>query len=47
LLYCAETIHDVVSYCLDKGQQLSIKLGYIPLPDNVKTLVAKAAQNIQ
>jgi phosphate transport system substrate-binding protein len=43
----AEAIRDVVAYCLEEGQQASTKLGYIPLPDDVKTRVAKAAQQIQ
>ena len=43
----AEAIRDVVHWCLTEGQTLSGKMGYIPLPDNVVEIVAKASQNIQ
>jgi phosphate transport system substrate-binding protein len=43
----AEAIRNVVHWCLTAGQTLSGKMGYIPLPDNVAEIVAKASQNIQ
>ena len=43
----AESIRDVVQWCLTEGQTVSGKMGYIPLPDNVIEIVAKASQNIQ
>jgi phosphate transport system substrate-binding protein len=43
----AETIRQVVQYCLNDGQRLSGKMGYIPLPANVVQVVSNAANNIQ
>src|SRR5262245_44063181 len=43
----AETIRDVVQYCLTEGQKVSSKAGYLPLPESVVVVVAKAANNIQ
>jgi phosphate transport system substrate-binding protein len=43
----AETLRQVVQYCLTEGQKMSEKLGYIPLPENVVQVVSKAAENIQ
>jgi phosphate transport system substrate-binding protein len=43
----AQTIRDVVQYCLTDGQKMSTKLGYIPLPPEVVQGVSQAAQNIQ
>jgi phosphate transport system substrate-binding protein len=43
----AQTIRDVVQYCLTDGQNMSVKLGYIPLPAEVVQGVSHAAQNIQ
>ena len=43
----AETIRNVVRYCLTEGQKVSSKMGYIPLPNAVVDAVAKAADNIQ
>jgi phosphate transport system substrate-binding protein len=43
----AEAIRNVVQYCLTTGQQISGRMGYIPLPSNVVERVAKAANNIQ
>ena len=38
----AETIRDVVKYCLTEGQKVSGKMGYIPLPDKVVQVVSNA-----
>jgi phosphate transport system substrate-binding protein len=43
----AETIRDVVKYCLTDGQKISSRIGYIPLPENVVQTVSTAAQTIQ
>ena len=43
----AETLRDVVKYCLTDGQKLSSRMGYIPLPDPVVQTVSTAAQTIQ
>ncbi len=43
----AETLRDVVEYCLTEGQKMSPKLGYIPLPQNVVEANRAAAKNIQ
>jgi phosphate transport system substrate-binding protein len=43
----AETIRNVVQYCLTDGQKMSAKMGYIPLPANVVQVVSKALDNIQ
>jgi phosphate transport system substrate-binding protein len=43
----AETIRQVVQYCLNDGQRLSGKMGYIPLPANIVQVVSDAANNIQ
>jgi phosphate transport system substrate-binding protein len=43
----AETIRQVVQYCLNDGQRLSGKMGYIPLPANIVQVVSNAANNIQ
>jgi phosphate transport system substrate-binding protein len=43
----AQTIRDVVQYCLTTGQKVSAKVGYIPLPAEVVQVVSKAAENIQ
>lgn len=43
----AETIRNVVQYCLTDGQKISAKMGYIPLPANVVQVVSKALDNIQ
>ena len=42
----AETIRDVVRYCLTEGQKMSGKMGYIPLPTNVVQVVSRALDNI-
>ncbi len=42
-----ESIKKMLEYCLTKGQQMSEKLGYIPLPENVVEAVRKASVNIQ
>jgi phosphate transport system substrate-binding protein len=43
----AETIRNVVKYCLTDGQKVSGKMGYIPLPDEVVQVVSTALDNIQ
>ena len=43
----AEAIRQVVKYCLTEGQKVSGEMGYIPLPDKVVEMVAKAVNNIQ
>jgi len=43
----AEALRKMVVYCLDEGQKLADKAGYIPLPSNVVELVRKASANIQ
>lgn len=42
----AEVLRKMVSYFLEEGQKLSLKFGYIPLPENVITKVQKASMNI-
>ena len=43
----AETLRNVVKYCLVDGQKMSGKMGYIPLPENVVQVVSRALDNIQ
>ena len=43
----AEALKKMVGYCLDEGQKIADKAGYIPLPTNVVEKVRKASQNIQ
>jgi phosphate transport system substrate-binding protein len=43
----AEAIREMVKYCLTEGQKVSGELGYIPLPNQVVDVVAKAANHIQ
>jgi phosphate transport system substrate-binding protein len=42
----AEALRKMVEYCLDEGQKISEKAGYIPLPDNVVERVRAASANI-
>lgn len=42
-----EWIHKLIDYCLYKGQAISDKAGYIPMPETVVKKVAAAAKNIQ
>jgi phosphate transport system substrate-binding protein len=37
----------MVTYCLDEGQKIADRAGYIPLPPNVVEIVRKASANIQ
>lgn len=37
----------MVAYCLDEGQKIADKAGYIPLPTSVVEKVRKASQNIK
>jgi phosphate transport system substrate-binding protein len=43
----AEALRKMVNYCLDEGQKIADKAGYIPLPPNVIEKVRAAAANIQ
>lgn len=43
----AEALRKLVNYCLDEGQKIADKAGYIPLPANVVEKVRVAANNIQ
>ncbi|MFH0785080.1 MAG: phosphate ABC transporter substrate-binding protein PstS [Pseudomonadota bacterium] len=43
----AEALRRMVMYCLDEGQKLSDRFGYIPLPANVAAMVRTASANIQ
>jgi phosphate transport system substrate-binding protein len=43
----AEALRKMVDYCLDEGQKIADKAGYIPLPANVIEKVRAAAANIQ
>jgi phosphate transport system substrate-binding protein len=43
----AEALRKMVVYCLDEGQKISDKAGYIPLPKNVVEKVRAASANIQ
>lgn len=43
----AEALRKMIAYCLDEGQKIADKSGYIPLPANVVQRVHKAAKNIQ
>lgn len=42
----AKAAKDLVEYCLTEGQKSASSLGYVPLPDNVRETVRKAAQLI-
>jgi phosphate transport system substrate-binding protein len=43
----AALLRDMINFCLEKGQKLSQRVGYIPLPANVIERVRAAAANIQ
>ncbi len=43
----AEALRKMVTYCLDEGQKIADKAGYIPLPANVVEKVRAASANIQ
>ncbi|MCB1063365.1 MAG: phosphate ABC transporter substrate-binding protein PstS [Verrucomicrobiae bacterium] len=43
----AAAIRELIKYCVTDGQSVADELGYIPLPDNVKEKVLKAAELIQ
>jgi len=43
----AEALRKMVGYCLDEGQKIADKAGYIPLPANVVEKVRAASANIQ
>lgn len=43
----AEALRKMIEYCLDEGQKVSEKAGYIQLPANVVERVREASKNIQ
>ncbi|WP_163340389.1 hypothetical protein [Desulfopila sp. IMCC35008] len=43
----AALLREMIYFCLDKGQKLAQRVGYIPLPANVVERVRAAAENIQ
>ena len=43
----AAALRKMINYCLDNGQAIADKMGYIPLPANVIEKVKAAAENIQ
>ncbi len=43
----AEAVKKMINYCLDNGQKIADRFGYIPLPENVVTTVRAASMNIQ
>jgi len=43
----AAAMREMIAFYLEKGQKLSDRFGYIPLPDNVVTRVRAASANIQ
>ena len=43
----AETLKNVVKYCLTDGQQMSDGMGYVPLPESVVAKVTAALDNIK
>ena len=43
----ADTIRDVVRFCLTEGQKMSGKMGYIPMPEKAVRVVSKALDDIQ
>lgn len=43
----AEALRKMISYCLDEGQKISDRFGYIPLPENVVAMVRAASVNIE
>ena len=43
----ADALKKMVVYCLEEGQKIADKAGYIPLPANVVEKVRKASQNIK
>jgi phosphate transport system substrate-binding protein len=43
----AKVARELVEYCITEGQNISDKMGYIPLPENVVEKVRSAAQNIK
>ncbi len=42
----AAAVRKMIDYCLNEGQKMSEKMGYLPLPANVIAEVRKAAANI-
>jgi phosphate transport system substrate-binding protein len=42
----AAALRRMITYCLDEGQKISDRFGYIPLPENVIETVRTASENI-
>lgn len=42
----AAAVKKMIEYCLSEGQKISMKMGYLPLPENVVSQVRKAASSI-
>jgi len=43
----AEALHRMIAFCLDQGQEIFARFGYIPLPANVVEIVRAAFADIQ
>jgi phosphate transport system substrate-binding protein len=43
----AAALRQLVEFCLTDGQKMSHQMGYIPLPENVVSVVRKSASSIQ
>lgn len=43
----AEALRNMIAFCLDEGQKISDRFGYIPLPANVVAMVRAASANIR
>jgi len=43
----AEALRRMITFCLDEGQKISDRFGYIPLPANVAEIVRTASGNIK
>jgi phosphate transport system substrate-binding protein len=43
----AEAVRKMINFCLDQGQKISVKFGYIPLPNEVVDMVRTASTNIR
>jgi phosphate transport system substrate-binding protein len=42
----AETLKNVIRYCLTDGQKFSAELGYVPLPEHVAASALRALNDI-
>ena len=43
----ADAIKELVTYCIEEGQDKSKELGYIPLPTDVREKVKAALKNVK